>query len=468
VARLPVRIGYRLADYVEVGLPVYRVMLRAFTQTRKAISPIDEFLMRLVSADIQSTGELSSFLGLPPLFVDEELSQLLVDDLLELRAGPDRRQRLAITGKGLLALQKAATIVPEERTFTVDYDAICQEIAFYGRSQLLSSRQTRLCGYKQIRPLLPKQLDTSDFSVREVQQNLRKLAPHRNSLTDVLAIRSLDRKKLYFLPAIMLIYRSIEDRDIQVSFAIEGHISEEHEQAFARSNGINSLGIDRDLARFDEMKIDVEAIVTEVTTARRVEKPQASPPSLSAQQACARVTSADLDIPQQPWSHLDPQQQRNLSDTGLCYLSAHDHPHLLRHALHRTTYRLVIISPFLHESVVNKEFVKSLDILLRREVKVFLGYGMPETHGWKAPKGQVAVVRSLEALAHKYSTFRVVKVDSHAKVLLEDEAFLALGSFNWLSFHGDPDRPFRDEQSVLITMPSMIEEKYQQLIQRFE
>jgi hypothetical protein len=36
-----------------------------------------------------------------------------------------------------------------------------------------------------------------------------------------------------------------------------------------------------------------------------------------------------------------------------------------------------------------------------------------------------------------------------------------------ISFHGDPERPFRDEQSVLITIPVMIEKKFRDLLSRF-
>jgi hypothetical protein len=159
--------------------------------------------------------------------------------------------------------------------------------------------------------------------------------------------------------------------------------------------------------------------------------------------------------------------QGNLKETGLCYLAVHDHPALLNHALKNSRHRLVIISPFLNESVVDDRFLRGLEALLRRSVRVFIGYGMPHTEGGKPPKAQVTVVHKLMDVARTFSNLRLCKIDSHAKVLIEDEAFLALGSFNWLSFHGDPERPFRDEQSVLIRIPSLIEEKYQSVLRAF-
>ncbi len=92
---------------------------------------------------------------------------------------------------------------------------------------------------------------------------------------------------------------------------------------------------------------------------------------------------------------------------------------------------------------------------------------MPDKDGRKPSKGQENVIIALQKLVKKYSRLKVTKIGSHAKILLVDSTFLVLGSFNWLSFQGDPERPFRDEQSVLITIPVMIEKKFRDLVSRF-
>jgi hypothetical protein len=53
-------------------------------------------------------------------------------------------------------------------------------------------------------------------------------------------------------------------------------------------------------------------------------------------------------------------------------------------------------------------------------------------------------------------------------VLICDSRFVVTGSFNWLSFKGDPDRTFRDEQSVLVEIPEHIEGVYRENLKRFE
>ena len=146
VRQLPARPGYRVADYVDVGLPVYRITARLFTQVQKKIATIDEFLLRLIRNGVQRTPEISEFLGLDQSFVDDSFSQLLIDDLLTLQSGPDRRQRISMTEKGIRALESAETLVPEEKTYVIEYDALLRKIVILRREQILSGFQIRKIG----------------------------------------------------------------------------------------------------------------------------------------------------------------------------------------------------------------------------------------------------------------------------------------------------------------------------------
>jgi hypothetical protein len=40
-------------------------------------------------------------------------------------------------------------------------------------------------------------------------------------------------------------------------------------------------------------------------------------------------------------------------------------------------------------------------------------------------------------------------------------------SFNWLSFRGDPDKTFRDEQGTLIQQAEHVDNKFNELVKRF-
>lgn len=463
VRRLPARSGYRLADYAEVGLPIYRISSRIFTQVPKRISAIDEFLLQLVRTGVHRTEEISAFLGLPMPFVDNSLSQLIADDLLSLSPSNDRTQRLSLSEKGKKALDGAETLVPEERAHTIEFDAILQRVVRHGREQLLTSRQARDRGYKQIRPLLKKQIGISDLPLRDVQKSFIEGFSKREIRRTILAVCELYRKNLYFLPAICVIYRAIDGPDVQVSFVVDGKHSPQHDQAFAQADGTHLLHIDRDLTRFRSDAENFEMIEQEVREA--LNKTVAS--GIANQHGKVIEASVPPVADPESWSLLTAEQKLELQQAGLTYLDAQDHYPVLLHALKTAKYRLLIHTPFLHELIVTDEFVMDMERLLKSGCKVYIGYGMPESDVQKPTKSHLRVVERLEKVARRYRNLLFKKVDSHAKVLLQDELFVVLGSFNWLSFRGDPDRAFRDEQSALIALPSMVERKFQSELRLF-
>jgi phosphatidylserine/phosphatidylglycerophosphate/cardiolipin synthase-like enzyme len=129
----------------------------------------------------------------------------------------------------------------------------------------------------------------------------------------------------------------------------------------------------------------------------------------------------------------------------------------------------MIISPWIRAKVVNHEFLKRLEELLHRQVAVYIGYGMSdeETHDL-FPKDRAAR-GALHQLARKYGNCCFVRLgNTHAKVLIKDSDFAVVTSFNWLSFKGDPDRTFRDEQGILLQEPELVDQKFNELVVRFD
>ena len=75
---------------------------------------------------------------------------------------------------------------------------------------------------------------------------------------------------------------------------------------------------------------------------------------------------------------------------------------------------------------------------------------------------------ALEKLAKGYKNFKFKRLgDTHAKVLLKDDDYFVLTSFNWLSFRGDPQRPFREELGNMISIPHQVNEFFRQYAGRF-
>ena len=177
----------------------------------------------------------------------------------------------------------------------------------------LTSRQARDRGYKQIRPLLKKQIGISDLPLRDVQKSFSEGISKRETRRTILSVCELYRKNLYFLPAICVIYKAIDGPDVQVSFVVDGKHSPPHDQAFAQADGTHLLHIDRDLTRFGSVVENFEMIEQEVKEALT----EAVASGKTNQQG--EVIEASLRPVGDPesWSLLTAEQQLELQQAGL-------------------------------------------------------------------------------------------------------------------------------------------------------
>ena len=112
--------------------------------------------------------------------------------------------------------------------------------------------------------------------------------------------------------------------------------------------------------------------------------------------------------------------------------------------------RLLIISPWITSASVTREFIRQFEQLLRRKVKVYIGYGFGETKPDKNSWDKQAQ-KAIQDLTRKYPNFKLKRLgDTHAKILISDRKFAIGTSFNWLSFRGYRSRIFRDERGTIV------------------
>jgi len=145
-----------------------------------------------------------------------------------------------------------------------------------------------------------------------------------------------------------------------------------------------------------------------------------------------------------------------------------DHPPLLEDALTTAKHRVLIISPWIRAEVVDQQFLRRLEALLKNGIRVYIGYGIAEETKKDLPPRDIAAVNNLRLLTQRYQHLRLERLgNTHAKVLIKDADFAAVTSFNWLSFKGDANKKFRDEQGTLLQTPELVNRKFEELIVRF-
>lgn len=294
----------------------------------------------------------------------------------------------------------------------------------------------------------------------------------------MLAIRSLENIKRLYIRAIALLFKSAEADDRQIAFVVDGKLSRDHEMAFADSAGflrlaqsfrpeaaereelatsaqtIDAVSAGRDDA-IHEATVAAEATAAEVAHALNLNEKSDERDALREQLRAAEQELSKLR-----------DEARRIEVRNLYVL---DHPPLLDDAMNNCRERLMIISPWIRADIVTKDFTQKLEQLLRNNVAVYIGYGIAEVAKTKARAKDVAAIEGLRKLKDKYLNFCFVRFgNTHAKVLIKDHDFAAVTSFNWLSFKGDPNRPLRDEQGTLYQSREKVDQKFAELLPRFD
>lgn len=111
--------------------------------------------------------------------------------------------------------------------------------------------------------------------------------------------------------------------------------------------------------------------------------------------------------------------------------------------------KLVIMSGWLSEYVIDSVFLKLISSRLKEGVSIYIGYGYQDHQGQHNEFGKSKeVLNSLKELIKKYpDQLFVASYATHEKLLLVDERLAVRGSANWLS-----NRLYKNsESSVIIT-----------------
>lgn len=165
------RSGFDLVSCQEVGLPVYKITVDALTQIRKLIPPIEEYILKAINVGLSSEEEIAAFLGLELSTIREAMVNLRVSEDIDLIApNASRLQIWKLTKKGERTLREAKIIVPEERTFEINFDGLLRTPRWYGQLErtLLKPKNLRSEGIVEIEPSPKRPPELSDLKLKDI------------------------------------------------------------------------------------------------------------------------------------------------------------------------------------------------------------------------------------------------------------------------------------------------------------
>ncbi len=449
------RPGFDLVSFKEAGLPVYVLKLRVQVLERKQLSPIEEAVLKAVRAGLNSPGSIFDFLGLPRAVLTPVLASLNTTELISYsRHAAEEEARVVLAAKGRLALADAATIQPQERLISICLDAITKKLLPIAHEQLDRSRDMRALGYFEVPTGTSKRLEVEDIPLQDFDKVLARLSVTNEPTGTLLAVRRIERRELHFLRCVMLFYKNhAQPPEVEVAFWREDGPSMEHEVRFQAVGGPDLVGARLLMAEAASTPgLVLPDVPAEAATPAPPLQPAAAP--VQPSQVSASLTSSAA-APKPGIPEVETMQ------TLLC----HEHPPFLKKALLSAKRRLVIVSPWIRDSVIDWPFIASLEALLKSGVEVYIGYGIEKADGngkRNAAKDKPDITpraeTDLRQLADRYKNFHFVHVgNTHRKSLVCDDQFAVVTSFNWLSYKGDSQGSPRDERGIVFRKKHHVE-----------
>ena len=481
------RPGFELVSYRQVALPVFRLSLRVLLLETKRVPPISEFIMKAIDAGLGDQVDIAGLLGLEQEIVNAGIVSLIANDDVLNAADALGNQMLILSPKGRHTLRELQTTIPSETTIHITVDgltrAIVKEDQYYLKPKELHQNELiEIAPHPRHKPTI------DELNVDELRSYLKTVKVSRPALNAVnqgkfqtptlIAVLGIERAERFFWDDVVaLIYRGKHNAEIQIGFATNEQLSPAHEQAFRQSKQGENLGLEQEEFAFGQvLRPEVVALAEEQrlestdSLATDVERVKAEIEQLTQKLNLTNSLSERKSLEQQFQLKEEMKQQleASLQDIPVRNLQVDDHPDYLKDALEKSNERIMIISPWITASVVDRQFIDQLRKALARGATIYIGYGI----GGKDEKPQTSrdteALKLLNKLAEAEKRFHLVRLgDTHAKILLSDQRYVITGSFNWLSFKGERKLRFRDERSVYVAIPEQIEEVFVSYVSRF-
>ena len=474
VRRFGHRPGYELVTHKEVALPVLLLRLKALTIEAHDVPALHQFVLRAVEQGLDQPEQVAGLLGLEERVAVSVMADLLGSDDLLIAApgGGERKQRLVLTPKARGTLRELKTRVPAELVLPVYMDGLTGTLSVELQLRVIRPEEAKRRGLIEVPPASRKRVEIEDIPLDRLIDAMARGGVARAARRNVLGLLGLVRRERWFWEdCLALGFRSMDGRSVQVGFAVNGQLSIPHEEAYARAFGERPVGLLAELRAGEPAPMDFPGFPR--ASAEEVQEAVAVREQLIAAEAVAADLESVLTVGGDTGDedttgrqladarHQVEQLEARLAEVRTREVSMPEHPQLLDRALTNCQRRLMIISPWVTTAVVGGLFVDRLEAALKRGAEIYIGYGTKDRHERLDSSNQELALRKLRRLADGYKNFHLVRLgDTHAKVLVCDNAFVVTSSFNWLSFAGDPDRTFRDERGLYTSDPAVIEREF--------
>lgn len=446
-----------LVKYYEAGIPQWHMEAILTMLKPKKLSVLQEFILKFISSGIDDVSDICNFLGVNKTAVNNAVAVLQKNNLITVDIF---YSKLKLTDKGEKALKEAATIVPEDIEYALYVDGLLGNV-YLDTRKLYTSKELRSFEIKPINTTVEKPtLDSLVYEEVKRAINLFKKnhAYEQDKLEgDLQEISRVAKTYVEYKKVSVLVFMN-KSEDIEFQVFDGTTRNDDYSIALQKQYNNNSRVLDFDsnfISKAEENNSLISVLPQEIIESAKSFSYKDSTlereiSNLTTQLDAIKKNDDDNDEQQKEsaterirFLEKKIDEMKNERKGADRILSTYDHRPLLLDALDNAQNMVVIVSPWIKSGGLNNEILGRIERALQRSTRVIIGYGISE----KEDSDRWILQRLTDIQKKKYGDkLLLVKLsNTHEKVLIKDNEYMVITSFNWLSFKGDPNKGFRQE-----------------------
>lgn len=466
-----------LVKYYEAGIPQWHMESILTMLKPKKLTVLQEFILKFIASGVDEISDICRFLGVNTSAVNNAVAVLQKNSLLVVDIF---FSKLKLTDKGEEALKEAATIVPEDIEYPLFVDGLTGNI-YLDTRKLYTSKQLRGLNIKPINTKVDK--PTLDLlSYEEVKRAINLFKKNHAYEQDKLAgdlqeVSRVAKTYVEYKKVYVLVFMNSKSEDIEFQVYDGTTRNDDYSIALQKQYNDNTRVLDFDSKEAMDGESDnsllcvlpqeiiesakafsykdsvLEREISNLTTQLDVIKDSADDEE-QQESATERIRFLEKKIDEM-------KNERKGADR---ILSTYDHRPLLLDALENACNTVVIVSPWIKYGGLDNEILGRIEKALQRKTQVVIGYGISEKED--SDKGILQRLADIQKKGHGKNLHLVKLSNTHEKVLIKDNEYMVITSFNWLSFKGDPNKGFRQETGYYTESKEAIKQMKENLSNR--
>ncbi|SEH02375.1 hypothetical protein SAMN05444920_12633 [Nonomuraea solani] len=453
--------GYHLVAAIDAAIPFAWLTLDVIAQERKPLPLVEEFVLRLCAAGVDTITDVAAVLGMKDDVIRDSVAYHLSAETLDYRPDPRPEHRgsriISLSTTGTRTVNDLEVITPRRVELPHAFNRLLWAPSAHLHHDLITRDNATARGMLLLPSTRTHEVTTQEVSARALNRTFEELRRARGTVSgesrrragagtvEVLSVEEVIRQRRRYLPAVLLVYSATGSDDIRLTLVVDDLPSREHDDLLAKLGGAYKLGItvappkgEPDLPQ--HLRDQRAPYDTVRALQRRIDAALPELPNLDAAAEGDRVTARE---------ELDALTVR-------C-VPVFEHPELLANAIEHTRRRFLLVTSTLHSAVVTDNLITQLKAMLRRtSVSVHIAYG---------PANQdSSAVKRLRRLADRHDNLTLTRLDEpYPHCLIFDDTWIN-SSFEWLSYRGGSSPIYRREEGTLIREIDFVDGRHAQYV----